>query len=509
MSLIRILKGAVVLGAWISVRALAAPCDPTPPPTGTTVDVATESELQDAVRNLTSGTTILIADGDYTLTNTLVIDGVSDVAIRSASGNREAVILRGRGMNNSDYWPVPHVFLVQDVTNLLIADLTAQDVWFHAVQVAGEHGPSFVTLRNLHLKDAGEQLVKGSSGDSGAGLYADDCRVECCLIEFTDRARSFYTNGVDVLAGARWVVADNVFRNIRAPVGELAGPTVLFWRNSIDTIVERNLFLECDRGVALGLSTPDPSRARDGDDTYDHQGGIVRNNMFYRSAGSPTGDVGLAVAHCRDYSIVHNTVLLNGSFDWTIEYRFAVSDGVVANNLTDGRIAQRGGASGMLAGNVTTAVPADFVDAAGGDLHLAPGAATAIDAAVTGFGVASDYDGESRSLDAAPDVGADELVACVLPAEPLTGLRLTRQGDDVLLTWDLGSAPLTNVWHVTRAEDGDLTRLASSPPAVGVAGCAEPDPAPGDSCLDLGAVSREPLLFYRVRSSCGGAAEGP
>lgn len=244
-------------------------CTPLPPPTGTVIQVSTVAELQSAVSNLTSNSTILIADGVYDLSNTLIIDGgVTDVTLRGASGNREAVVLRGRGMTNSSYGNTPHGFLIRKSNRVTIADLTIRDFYFHNVQIQGEQDAQATRLYNLKLIDAGEQLVKVSSGGPPAP-YADDGVVECSYLGYTDRSRDWYTNGVDVLAGARWVIRDNVFENIRAPQGQLAGPAILMWRNSIDTIIERNLFIECDRAIAIGLSSPDPDRARDGNTQYD------------------------------------------------------------------------------------------------------------------------------------------------------------------------------------------------------------------------------------------------
>jgi hypothetical protein len=218
--------GGLGLLLGCSVARGAGPCDPLPPPAGAVVSVATEAELQAAVGSLASGTTILVAPGTYDLTQTLVIGGgLSDVAVRGSTGNRDDVVLRGRGMSNAAFQNVPHGFLVQRVNGLLIADLTIRDVYYHPVQVQGEQDAQRVWLRNVRLLDGGEQLLKVSAAGP-PGPYADDGIVECSVLEYTDRARSWYTNGVDVLAGARWVVRDNVFRNIRAPVGELAGPAV-------------------------------------------------------------------------------------------------------------------------------------------------------------------------------------------------------------------------------------------------------------------------------------------
>ncbi len=397
-------------------------CAPLPPPSGTLVNVSTVPQLQNAVANLASNTTILIADGDYPLTQMLRFrSGVSNVALRGLSGNRGAVVLRGPGMSNPNFGNVPHVISIEEADDVLIADLTLRDAYYHLVQVHGEDGPQRPRFHNLHLIDAGEQFIKGSTnGAQQPRRYTDGGVVACSLFEYTDRARSWYTNAVDVLAGADWVIRDNVFRRIRAPLGQLAGPAVLMWRNSLNTVVERNHFIECDRAIALGLSAPDIN-SRAGEAVFDHQGGVVRNNFIYR-AGS--GDVGITVNYALNFKILHNTVLLNGTFPWgAIEYRFAASSGTIRYNLTDAPIWQRDGATAALAGNVTNAQPGWFANAAAGDLHLLPSASAAIDQAAALADAPDDYDAQARPIGPAPDVGADEYGAP--PPAAVSDLRAT------------------------------------------------------------------------------------
>lgn len=398
-----VIAGALAVVGPISAASAAAACSPLPGPSGSVVEVDTVAELQSAVASLTSGATILIADGTYDLTNTLNIRGVSGVSIRSASGDRDAVVLRARGMSNTSYGNVPHVMAIYDAQDVLVADLTLRDAYFHLIQIHGEADADRVHLNNLHLIDAGEQFVKGSTAGS-PGPYADDGIVECSTFEYTDRARSWYTNGVDVLAGSGWIIRDNTFRNIRAPAGQLAGPAVLLWRNSLDTIVERNLFIECDRAIALGLSTPD-SNSRDGNTTYDHQGGIIRNNMIYREG---PGDVGISVNYARDVEISHNTVILNGTFPWgAIEYRFGSTSATIRNNLTDAPVWQRNGASGTLSANMTEAQLDWFANPASGDLRLVfP--ADPIDVTDPLMTVLDDFEGHARPVGQSADIGADE-----------------------------------------------------------------------------------------------------
>jgi len=372
------------LGAALGTGVAAAiasrgDCAGLPPPSRRIVRVADEDALQAAILALRSGTTVLLERGVYELASTLHVRGVTDVAIRGATGSREDVVLVGRGMEAYDHGGVPHGILISASQGVLIADLTIRDVPYHAVQIQGETGASDVALYRVRLMDTGEQLVKGSSAGP-PGPYADDGAVACSHLGYTDRAPSDYTNGVDVLAGARWTVRDTSFVRIRAPVGDLAGPAVLFWRGASDVLVERNRFIDCDRGVALGLSAPDPAFARAGTAPYDALAATAWNNFVWRSAGSPTGDIGIAAANAADFAIAHNTVLLNGTFPLgAIEARFEPSFGTIVNNLSDAPVWRRDGATILQAGNMADADPAWFADPEIGDLHLSAGAA-ALDA---------------------------------------------------------------------------------------------------------------------------------
>jgi hypothetical protein len=454
--------GAGLVATMSTPAQAAADCSSPPSPPGTEILVSTVPELQAAVANLESNTTILIADGSYDLTNTLNIRDVANVAIRSQSGDRSGVVLRGRGMSNPAYGNVPHVIAVYDASNVLVADLTLRDAYYHLIQIHGEADADGVHMHNLHLLDAGEQFVKGSTAGP-PGPYADDGTVSCSLFEYTDRARSDYTNAVDVLAGSGWVIRDNVFRNIRAPLGQLAGPAILMWRNSLNTIVERNLFIECDRAIALGLSSPD-ANSRDGETVYDHQGGIIRNNMIYRSGA---GDIGITVNYARDVEISHNTVILNGTFPWgAIEYRFSATSARIHNNLTDAPIWQRNGATAAISGNLTTAELGWFVDAGSGDLHLRSGTPP-VDAAPAATSVLDDFDGAARPYGAAADIGADEF------AEPPSGFL---------------DVPLGHLFN------GDVTWLADA----GITrGC---NPPRNDLFCPDAVVTREQMASFLVRA---------
>jgi hypothetical protein len=107
--------------------------------------------------------------------------------------------------------------------------------------------------------------------------------------------------------------------------------------------------------------------------------------------------------------VYNNTVVLEHSISWAIEYRFASTQNVsLINNLTNKAIRARNGATGKVENNRTSAARDWFVNAAAGDLHLAPSASRAIDAGRSVPGLVDDFDGQQRPAGATIDVGADE-----------------------------------------------------------------------------------------------------
>ena len=394
-------------------RACNAP--PLPSPSGTVVTVSTESALQAAVNSITSGTTILVQPGTYNLTSTLWLNrNVDNVAIRGSTNSCDDVLLIGRGMSNASYGNVPHGIWIGNARNVLVANLTIRDVYYHPIQLDPNAGAQAPRIYNVRLVDAGEQFVKSSARTSGASGVNNGI-VEYSIMEYTTTARSNYTNGVDVHQGASWIVRHNLFRNIRAPAGQLAGPAVLMWNGSRDSIIENNLFLNVQYGIALGLN---------GSKADDHVGGIVRNNFFHRN-GSQSGDVGITINNSANTKVLHNTVIVSGTYSNGIEYRFPATTGVeIRYNLMDAGVQQRDGATGTVSNNVTNAQPSWFVNAAAGDLHLVAIATAAIDKAAAHPSVPTDYDAETRPQGTVPDIGADEFSLGSQPLEAPTNVRV-------------------------------------------------------------------------------------
>lgn len=393
--------GTAVSGGAAQAPVACARCAWTRPETARVTRVRTAPELYRAVADARPGTTVLLADGEYRLVRMLEIV-TPGLVLRGESADASRVILRGASMAERQVG----VAISVGAADVTIADLTVGYVGFHGIQVRGELAASRVMIHGVRVVDTGQQLLKGST--AGGPQYADEGVVSCSTLEYSDHAPSDYTNAVDVLGGRAWIVRHNTIRRIHGPLaaGGSAGPAILFWANSLDTVVDSNLIVDSFRGIALGLG-PGASRelARDGERVYDHQGGAVRNNVVVNL--NAWGDEGIEANAARDVQIDHNTVFIEGGLPWSISVRFDSTNGRVRNNLSNRRILFRDGGQATLAGNVDGAERSWFVNPPAADLGLSSGTGPAIDGGVA-TGLDHDMRGGPRAVGAAPDAGAFE-----------------------------------------------------------------------------------------------------
>ncbi len=395
-----------------------AACAPLPAPAGAIVrvDPGMAASLPALVRDAAPDTTFLLADGVYRMTGgeseRRIVVRADGVTLRSASGDAAAVVIDG------EYTTFEVLSVV--ASRVTVAELTITHAVDHCVHVTPPDGGADVrgfTMHGVRLRDCGEQFLKVNP-NTARSAFVDEGTVSCSDFELTDAGRPYierspggcYTGGIDVHAARGWQVRDNDFRGLYCAGEGLAEHAIHFWIGSRDTVVERNRIVDCARGVGFGLVESGPSRAYPDDPApglfVGHYGGVIRNNVIV--ADVPWYDTGIELAQARGAVVVHNTILelpgATGSFS-SIDTRFDNAITTVRNNLAR-RITVRSGTS-TADHNLESIDPSLFVDAAGGDLHLAASASAAIDQGVPVAEATRDLDGDPRD-DGAPDLGADE-----------------------------------------------------------------------------------------------------
>ena len=391
-------------------------CPPLPPPSGRTVIVSSVTELVNAVNSAISGDTILITDGTYDLEDGAYLRfDVPNVTLRSASGDREAVVLDG----NYDTTEIVQIV----ASNVTIADLTLREAYYHPIHVMSVDSAHTVNtlIYNVHIIDPGEQAIKINPATTE--YYPDDGVIACSHIELTDTGRpnirnDCYTGGIDAHQARGWVIRDNLIEGFWCDEG-FSEHAVHLWRGCRDTTIERNLLRNNARGVGLGLVTsgtgrtyPDnPCPAATG--YVDDFGGTIRNNFVFANRSelfsSEYGfDCGICLWNACNARALHNTVVSTQAPFSSIEWRYPNTSAEIVNNLVSHNLRARDGASATQAGNLTNVPLSIFVDGAGGDLHLSSTATGAIGQAAPVSGVTDDYDGDARPIGMASDIGADE-----------------------------------------------------------------------------------------------------
>lgn len=352
--------------------------------------VSNVNELELAViqANNSGNTVIILENGTYNLNNMLWISGNS-ITFCSLSGLRDSVIISGEGM----YGSVSHIFNVPG-SNFTAKDITIGWVANHAIQIHGNNNADNPHIQNVRFVDTYEQMLKGSYSVSDT-FYSDSGIVEGCLFEYTAGiGPQWYIGGIDIHHCKNWIVRDNVFKDIRSPETNLSEHAIHFWSESKNTLVERNIIINCDRGIGFGLGNSG------------HYGGIIRNNMVYT-----TRDVGIGLENSCSTKVFNNTVYTENYFN-SIEYRFTGTfDAIIINNLTNEDISSRNGGQATVSTNVTDAVESWFVNATNGDLHLNTNEPSVIDQGQTLSEVLVDIDNQVRPQGNGYEIGADEIVS--------------------------------------------------------------------------------------------------
>jgi hypothetical protein len=364
--------------------------------------VTDPDELLAAINRIGPGGSILLGDGEYKLPRVIVLKGKKGLSMRSASGDPGKVTVRGKGWDsNAKGDDLIHIAQCDGVT---IADLTFADCRSYGIKVEAENAPKNVHIYNCRFRDIGVRAIKGSAGQD-ANVRAVKGSVRYCVFENTKVPPADwlyggdYISAIDMMALEDWTFSDNVFRNIKGRNG--GGRAAIFiWVRSQRVTVERNLIVDCDRGIAFG--NPGQSTANRKEEALTHiADGIIRNNFIAGGA-----DCGIELWHATKIKVYNNSIW-RPERNWSrgIRVGTGTADTEIVNNLVHGEIRLDGG-NAQLRNNLTRRLDGYFVDPASGNLALTSAATDAIDKGFSLPDLREDIHGHSR--EASTDLGAWE-----------------------------------------------------------------------------------------------------
>lgn len=339
-----------------------------PEPVGAVVHVCNTDELFRAVATSPPKATILIADGVYSMPRCLVVrtDGL---VLRSRSQDRSRVVLDGKEHQLGELLALT---ACRDVT---IADLTVRNVRWNGIKINSETNVQNVLIRNCVIHNIWQRGVKGVKvpPENRDTVRPTGCRIEHCLFyndrpkqladDPADTAENFdgnYLGGIDVMYARDWVIADNIFWNIRGRTGTARG-AVFLWFEAENCVVERNIIVDCDSGICFG------NAHRPADVPIHAVRCVARHNFLAR-----VPENGILAFHTRDCRIEHNTVHDPASKLGRLIRAGGENDGLhVVGNLLDGpRPAIESTSKMRFEKNAVGKFTHLFVDAARGDLRL-------------------------------------------------------------------------------------------------------------------------------------------
>ena len=386
-----------------------------------TIELSPDDNIRSEIYNAPAGAEILLGDGIYKTEGIIQVHR-KGITVRSKSGNRNAVILdgneRGTPLSRSNF--ISEIFQIS-ASDITIADMTIRYASCHSIHAMGasDHTIKNLTLKNLHIYDCGEQLIKiNSNGNQSNTFWVDSGLVENCLIEFIDNSvmsdmgTYFYTGGIDVHGGKDWVIRNNTFKNIWREDKSMEH-AIHFWSRSRNNLIENNTFVNCWRAVGLGMKTSQDGLVRSyGDNAgespyFDHIDGMVRNNVIYNDE-SHRLETGVELMNVSNIEVYHNTIVSIAEPFNCMEYRWPNTTAILKNNLCTHRIMERDGARAQSAANITNASVSFFVNSAELDFHLKSSATTAIDQGVSLSGTKAGVDMDRQLRNGTPDIGADE-----------------------------------------------------------------------------------------------------
>jgi len=344
-----------------------------PAPSGRVAHVRTTAELVAAVEALQDDTTILLADGVYTPPPNLTISKAR-VSFRGESGDREKVSIDAQGGR-------VNMLCLAGTKDCLIADVTFRNSELYGVRIYGDTGVTNTRIINVKFHNIWTRGLKGTHPlrvlDSGSDIAPDSDLerrrprgglVQHCLF-LCDTPKPWpgyhepdYISGIDMMGLKDWTFSDNLFTGIRGQNGGGRG-AIFIWVMSEDVIAERNLIVNCDRGISFGNpsgSFPQVTR------------GIVRHNRIL-------GGCNKAIEQCGtlDNEVHHNSIYATDyEYPRSVVFSDGCQGGQFHHNLLHGKLEVTPDSSAKLEQNRSGSLEECFEAPQRGDLRLTAQAGT-------------------------------------------------------------------------------------------------------------------------------------
>ncbi|KPK86387.1 MAG: hypothetical protein AMJ81_01355 [Phycisphaerae bacterium SM23_33] len=374
--------------------------------------------LNAALSGMGSGDEIILAPGTYNLTRVVAMN-TPNVTICGASGNRDDVILIGGGMNTHGV----DEGITIEANNVHVYDLTLKDFFYNALHLRAESDITGAVISNVKTWNVGERHIKGS-WDNSVNHTCDNALIENVYMLQTEPRLDTnpsgpdYIGGMDIMATNNLIIRDCVAEGIYGAEGG-GNAAIFLWQGVNNMTVERNLIVDCAKGIGVGLCYEPGSTISGG---WHADGGAIRNNFIVRTDEYFYGNnIGLELCAAKNLDAVNNTIYSpTASYFRTLSLWDSANrpntDLEVVNNIVRGGCWYNGDDAdaavaawgNIVDGDGTLVLPEWFVDALNGDLHLTELATAAINNALVLADVTEDVDGGPRPAGDFPDIGADE-----------------------------------------------------------------------------------------------------
>jgi Chondroitinase B len=326
---------------------------PTAP--GSRVPVADVNALLAAVNSAHPGDIIVLAPGHYAISRSTIHlnrPGTDEAPITLTADHPGEVVLESNTVV-ALHVEAPH----WRIENLVIKGVCSDNSQCeHAIQVTGSAYDT--QIRNNRLEDFNAQIKINGEG----GAFPDRGLIEGnTLTDTAPRATPNPITPIDLVAANDWHIVNNIVADFQRADATTASYGAYAKGAGENNIFERNLII-CEWklhqpgehiGLSLGGGGTGPDLTRDqGRTGLEQLGGIIRDNVIIACS-----DDGIYLNKSARSDIDRNTLLDTAGID----ARFVETSASITDNIVDGTIRIRNGATATGQGNDTPSILGLFI----------------------------------------------------------------------------------------------------------------------------------------------------